>query len=996
MRRKLFLLSTALLVTLALFGLAVLGCRPTPPEVGYFAGVPSGCRLTQVGKVLLLDDLPIQLVGYGDYDLVTNSSLNYTTIIDTISGYDINLLRLFATGYMDAYGDNDDIMPFDETSPNTYDLTTYDAAYFTRLLTIIDYAATKGIVIQLTLFDHAIQDDPAGPWCYNTNGLGGYCDFPDFYLSSGTGTLRTVQEAYVRKMVQETAGRWNVFYEIMNEARDGSSTQISQWHDAVAGWIDDEADDQGLSVLISANASTLNSATSHVPSAIEVVTYDLARIDIIGLHYHAWRQSSDCTADGCVCTAAGGTAVDRQNEYCISPAVAAGRFGYFDKPMIIDDDGAWGNDDNGVPIRSINTRVEDWAVESLDSGQHFNHKDSLTSIDTAALAVLQSAIPTDLTGCSAATPIPTTAATNTPTPTRTPTPTVTPTCMAAWYEPDETGPPALWDDECTSSTGVVNLSSAYSCGGTYSYWSWHDEPAPTPGVAYMSHDLTANDNGDFETCIRTTGTYTTPVTIMRAVAVDGTAPCSDVITDVWHINYSDPTTDATFHCDVCDPELEWPLGALTNDNWYTLNVIWDLPVGPGTGAITVKKNGSAVVNSSGIVMKDVAGGWYAAEAAQSGIIDWDSNASGPSSLYSDEAYDRVNTVTCTPSPTGTTTPTHTPTITPTGTITPTITPTPSVTPTPGGPTPTLTRTPTPHGTRAVLDKGNDSFLCECNCPGSTATPAATPTVTPSATPEGDWFACWSTSNEEWDNDTNPADWGDWDEQLLFQYEAYPSYSDIDLVSDPAPPDGTYSYGYRADSDHSSAYAATSTGCADTDVVPERPGEWASGWFTGSIRFERFPSHGGSLTIMSALKEEDIGSGVALSMYFDGATQTVKVGCYGGCQPDLTWTCSDAPISEDTWYTYSLYWDWPVGVPDGRFDCWWDGVQTIHDDSIQTAILTGLPSTWRWGGYSHIAVGELGVNYFLDGDYYIYVDTAEECRCKVVGNVTPTPPATPTP
>uniref|UniRef100_A0A6M3XD09 LTD domain-containing protein n=1 Tax=viral metagenome TaxID=1070528 RepID=A0A6M3XD09_9ZZZZ len=372
------------------------------------------CNLTVSGGEIRAQGTPITLIGYGNYDLITDTGLNYSAVIDALYNYDINLLRLFAMGYYDAYGDNDDIMPFTETStPNRYNLASYNSAYFTRLDSIISYAASKGIVVQLTLFDHAIQDSQmTGPWCNNSQELS-VCYMPEFYRLSSYPTLASYQQAYVEKMVSETAEHWNVIYEVMNEAREGTAAEISSWHQSVIGWINSE----NPYALVSASATQENSNTAHSPNSIEVAVNSLSGIDIISLHYHAWRQSADCTSYGCGCSSMGGLNSNRQWEYCMPWPLDDTRWGQFDKPIIFDDDGAYETADDGFVIREVNGRVDRWADRAVLLGGHFNHKDSITALDNGALGALQGAGPSDLISiCSLGDPT----ATPTPSPTSTP------------------------------------------------------------------------------------------------------------------------------------------------------------------------------------------------------------------------------------------------------------------------------------------------------------------------------------------------------------------------------------------------------------------------------------------------------------------------------------------------------------------------------------------------------------------------------------------------
>lgn len=630
----------------------------------------------------------------------------------------------------------------------------------------------------------------------------------------------------------------------------------------------------------------------------------------------------------------------------------------------------------------------------VNNGALISASENVASQD-AEILIRRSGEPT-VTPTPGDTPTPTLTATatitptNTPTPTSTITPTVTPTptpCLRDWYEPDETGPPALWDDVCTSTTGVVNLSGAYACAGDNSYWHWHNEPTPVPGVAFVSHNVPLTDTGDFEACIRTTGYYTAPVTIMRAVEVDGSYPCTSTLDSVWHINYSDPSwTSARFYCDVCSPELDWDIGTLTVDTWNTLRVIWDLPVDPGTGSVEVLKAGAPVVSASGLSMKG-AGTHHQAEACQVGIIDWDSQATGPDDMYSDEAYDRQNTVTCTPTitPTVTSTPTHT--ATPTVTPTPTISPTPTPTVTPGGPTNTptpvfATPTPTAQGTVVTLHVGADTFLCECECstgtppatttptpfsgtatPTSTVTPTWTPTVTPTPTQSPTPTPTWTPTSSCWTTDNELVVPGDWDGTYIYDVAqgSYITRTNTQKYT------GSYSYEHYSDCPVAACSAATYITC--TEVITK-------GDFTGAVRFDDLPDYT-SYSFWAAVDHEPLLESVVLDLSFDATDgDKVKLACLGNNACDVleTWVVYTTGVSADTWYTYTVQWELPQNDAAGKVDVWWGGVHVVSDHAVQT-------EDSLWNGTDRIYEGILGWHYLHGDEIIVWTDTKEDCECR---------------
>ncbi len=111
-----------------------------------------------------------------------------------------------------------------------FDLSHWDNTFWSRLRDACAYAQSKGIIMSIMLFDECGIEAPQGSgdrrWdCHpfnpnnNVNGLslptsGG--GVPSFYSLSNS-KLKSLQEAYVAKMISETSGYPNVIYEICNE-----------------------------------------------------------------------------------------------------------------------------------------------------------------------------------------------------------------------------------------------------------------------------------------------------------------------------------------------------------------------------------------------------------------------------------------------------------------------------------------------------------------------------------------------------------------------------------------------------------------------------------------------------------------------------------------------------------------------------------------------------------------------------------------------------------
>lgn len=137
-----------------------------------------------------------------------------------------------------------------------WDLETLRPAFIQRLVDFVGYAAQKGIVVQISLFDkNGLWERWAdGGWLQspfnatqpNANNINGFIQFvgngnqiPSAFLATG-GAIAAVNENLVVGVVGATAGFGNVMYEIMNEpdsshwAPTPPAGALRTWHAWVA------------------------------------------------------------------------------------------------------------------------------------------------------------------------------------------------------------------------------------------------------------------------------------------------------------------------------------------------------------------------------------------------------------------------------------------------------------------------------------------------------------------------------------------------------------------------------------------------------------------------------------------------------------------------------------------------------------------------------------------------------------------------------------------
>lgn len=189
---------------------------------------------------------PAVLLTSGEhYGAVINLDFNYVAYLDELQSKGLNCTRTSVGPYIEFPGwfryTSDQpqspaagryICPWARSSEpgyinggNKFDLTKWDSEYFRRLKDFIAQASSRGIVVELILFCpyyNTGSGDVDLLWKYspfysanNINGVGAILRTNALTLDNGN--LLAVQEAYVRKIVNELKDYDNLIYELCNE-----------------------------------------------------------------------------------------------------------------------------------------------------------------------------------------------------------------------------------------------------------------------------------------------------------------------------------------------------------------------------------------------------------------------------------------------------------------------------------------------------------------------------------------------------------------------------------------------------------------------------------------------------------------------------------------------------------------------------------------------------------------------------------------------------------
>jgi hypothetical protein len=297
--------------------------------------------LARDGAVLTWCGAPIRLVGYGDYGLLAEAAFDYEAFFDRLVASRVNFVRVWGQYHFAADG-----MPFAGTR-GAWDLERLDDAYFARMRAMVQAAARRGIIVQLTLFDSvALESRATGNRWINSpyrdeNNLQGWLadprDFDDVPPDEDPPVWRQVNQPYVHRVVDTLCDQPNVIYEVMNEP-DGSGAEdglgMPPFIDLVVG---------ELHTRLARPECTGSRVIS--TNDAELRTLDDPRVDLVALH--------------------------------VSPERAAG-FGDRVKPMLISNDG----DDSQVSSlygfgTSTNTeraaRIDDYARGAFSDGAALGH-----------------------------------------------------------------------------------------------------------------------------------------------------------------------------------------------------------------------------------------------------------------------------------------------------------------------------------------------------------------------------------------------------------------------------------------------------------------------------------------------------------------------------------------------------------------------------------------------------------------------------------------------
>ena len=240
---------------LHVLGVALLGMMALS-----VAGAQEAVRINlENPKYLLFRGKPLALVSASEhYGSIINRPFDYEKYLDDAAAHKITMTRTFLLYREMQSARNpsspckpespDYISPFVRKGPGkamdgepVYDLDGWNPEYFERLHKFLDAASKRGIVVELTVFSNSYSPET---WALNPlraeNNLQhvGAIDWEEYITLKDKELVRR-QTAYARKIIEETSGYDNVYYEICNEPGGGiaghaTPADVDAWQEEMA------------------------------------------------------------------------------------------------------------------------------------------------------------------------------------------------------------------------------------------------------------------------------------------------------------------------------------------------------------------------------------------------------------------------------------------------------------------------------------------------------------------------------------------------------------------------------------------------------------------------------------------------------------------------------------------------------------------------------------------------------------------------------------------
>jgi hypothetical protein len=255
----------------------------------------------------LFRNKPTVLLTSGEhYGSVLNLDFNFKTYLETLQQDGLNLTRTFSGAYCEPAGAfniahntlapargrfvcpwaRSDIGGY-PNGGNKFDLTKWNADYFSRLKEFVSEASKRGIVVEFTFFcpfyDESQWKLSPQNTKNNVNGVGPAAR-TNVYTLDRNGGLLAVHDAMVRKVVSELRDFDNVMYEVCNEPYFGGVTL--EWQHHIADVVRDAEKGFAARHLLTQNIANEKAKIENAHPGISVFNFHYASPpDTVAMNY---------------------------------------------------------------------------------------------------------------------------------------------------------------------------------------------------------------------------------------------------------------------------------------------------------------------------------------------------------------------------------------------------------------------------------------------------------------------------------------------------------------------------------------------------------------------------------------------------------------------------------------------------------------------------------------------------------------------------------------
>ncbi len=230
------------------------------------------------------------------YGAVLNRAFDWRKYLTTLESQGFNLTRTFSGAYCEEPGNfniknntlapakGDFLCPWARSETpgyagggNKFDLTKWDKDYFRRLRDFVAEAGRRGVVVELVLFCPFYEDSM---WVLspmnsanNVNRIGEMQRMEVYTLKNAK--LQAVQDAMVRRIVEELKDFDNLYYEICNEPYFGGVTL--EWQHRIAQTIVEAEKKLGVRHLIAQNVANKGKKVENPNPNVSILNFHYAK-----------------------------------------------------------------------------------------------------------------------------------------------------------------------------------------------------------------------------------------------------------------------------------------------------------------------------------------------------------------------------------------------------------------------------------------------------------------------------------------------------------------------------------------------------------------------------------------------------------------------------------------------------------------------------------------------------------------------------------------------